>query len=276
MAAPAGGRALWRGTLGFGLIQIPIVLLPAEQTHELAFHELDKRDMSRIGYERISKSTGKPVEWKDVVKGYEIEKGRFVVLDPEDFKKANVAATQSIDILDFVEKDAIPPTYFERPYYVLPDRRGEKAYAVLHEALGKKGYVAIGLVVIRTRQHLCAVVPLGGGLVLELLRFAHELRPAQKASPAAKASPKEVALAEQLIEGMASAWDPKKYRDSYSEDLLAAIRQKDEKGHVRPSGVPAARTVKLTDLSELLRKSLAVTKKGARHGRPTRRAKAAA
>jgi DNA end-binding protein Ku len=266
-------RAIWRGSLGFGLIQIPVALATAESPSELAFHELDRRDSARIGYERINKVTGKPVAWKDIVKGYELDKGRFVVVEPEDFKKANVAATQSIDVLDFVRMDEIPPLFFERPYYVIPERRGIKAYAVLRDAMASKGYAAIALVVLRTRQHLCAVVPHGNGLVLELLRFAHELRPMEKvAVGAAKATPREIALAEQLIEGMASAWDPKRYRDSYSDDLLAAIRQKDKSGRIEPVGTPTPRPANVMDLAALLQKSLAGAKT---RGRPTKNRKAA-
>jgi DNA end-binding protein Ku len=266
-------RAIWRGSLGFGLIQIPVALATAESPSELAFHELDRRDSARIGYERINKVTGKPVAWKDIVKGYELDKGRFVVVEPEDFKKANVAATQSIDVLDFVRTGEIPPLFFERPYYVIPEKRGIKAYAVLRDAMASKGYAAIALVVLRTRQHLCAVVPHGNGLVLELLRFAHELRPMEKvAVGAAKATPREIALAEQLIEGMASAWDPKRYRDSYSDDLLAAIRQKDKSGRIEPVGTPTPRPANVMDLAALLQKSLAGAKT---RGRPTKNRKAA-
>ncbi|MDP9000097.1 MAG: Ku protein [Myxococcota bacterium] len=266
-------RALWRGSLGFGLIQIPAALVTAESPSELAFHELDKRDSARIGYERVNKSTGKPVEWKDIVKGYEIEKGRFVVLEPDDFAKANVAATQSIDVLDFVRLMDIPPLYYERPYYIVPEKGGQKAYAVLRDALASKGYAAIATVVLRTRQHLCAVIPQGNGLVLELLRFAHELRPMAKgADGPSKATSKEIALAEQLIDGMKSAWDPKRYRDSYSDDLLAAIRQKDKTGRVEPVGTAVARPANVMNLADLLQQSLAATKK---RGRTAKARKAA-
>jgi DNA end-binding protein Ku len=260
------GRALWSGTIGFGLIQIPVKLVTAETTKELAFHELDRRDSARIGYERVNKSTGKPVEWKDVVKGYEIEKGRFVVLDPEDFQKANVEASQSVDITDFVRASEIELPYFERPYYLVPDKRGQKAYAVLRDALASKGYVGVGLVVLRTRQHLCAVVPQGRGLVLELLRFEHELKPMVGVAAAPAASPRDLALAEKLMEAMVGRWDPAKYHDAYSEDLLAAIRQKDKTGKIQPAKVPAARESNVTDLSELLRRSMDSIKKGGSRG----------
>jgi DNA end-binding protein Ku len=271
------GRALWNGSLGFGLVQIPVKLVTAEVSNELAFHELDKRDFGRIGFERINKTTGKPVEWKDIVKGYEIEKGRFVVVEADDFRKANVEATQTIEILDVVRAGEIPLPFFERPYYVVPDKRGQKAYALLRDALAAKGYVAVALVVIRTRQHLCAVVPEGRGLVLEILRFSHQLK-SHELKPMARvaevppaATSKERALAEKLIEGMVGRWDPTKYRDSYAEDLLAAIRQKDKSGRVEPVNVPARREATVTDLAELLRRSIGAkkpaTKSGARAGK---------
>jgi len=266
------GRSLWSGSLGFGLVQIPVKLVTAEVSKELSFHELDKRDLGRIGFERINKTTGKPVEWKDIVKGYEIEKGRFVVVEPDDFRKANVEATQTIDILDVVRAGEIPLPFFERPYYVVPDKRGQKAYALLRDALAAKGYVAVALVVIRTRQHLCAIVPEGKGLVLEILRFSHELKPMAKVAEARpEAAAKERALAETLIEGMVGRWDPTKYRDSYAEDLLAAIRKKDKGGQVEPVNVPARREATVTDLAELLRRSIGAkkpaTKGGARAGK---------
>jgi DNA end-binding protein Ku len=217
-------RALWSGTMGFGLIQIPVRLLTAEVRNELAFHQLDRRDGSRIGYERVSKTTGERVEWQDIVKGYEIEKGRFVVLEPEDFQRANVRATQTIEIVDFVGRGEIPWPFLERPYYVVPEARGRRAYAVLRDALAKKGYVGIALVVLRTRQHLGALVPQDAALVLEILRFAHELKPMPELGDLPTSSARDVALAEKLMEAMVSPWEPAKYRDAYADDLLAAIR----------------------------------------------------
>jgi DNA end-binding protein Ku len=268
------GRALWTGTVGFGLIQIPVKLFTAEATKQLAFHELDRRDSARIGYERVNKSTGEPVEWKDVVKGYEIEKGRFVILDPEDFQKASVEASQSIEISDFVHASEIPLLYFERPYYLVPDKRGQKAYAVLRDALASKGYVGVGLVVIRTRQHLCAVVPQGKGLALELLRFEHELKPMAGVAAGPAASSRDVALAEKLMDAMVGRWNPGKYRDSYGEDLMAAIREKDKTGKIAPAKHAATRPSNVTDLSELLRRSMDSLKKGG--GRTVKKGKAAA
>ncbi|MEO8875178.1 MAG: Ku protein [Polyangiaceae bacterium] len=270
-------RALWSGTIGFGLVQIPVSLVPAEKSHELSFHQLDERDMSPIGYDRINKTTGKKVEWEHIVKGYEITKGKFVIVTDDDFKKANVESTQSIDIEDFVDRAEIHPTYYERPYYLLPGKKGQKAYAVLRDALAAKDLVAIALVVIRTRQHLCAVMAEGNRLLLELLRFDHELRSAAETSSgkSEKASPKEIKLAEQLIDGMVTTWDPKKYKDTYTSDLLAAIREKAKTGTIAPRHAAKhddADQHEATDLISLLQRSVSA-KKGGASGKKAKTAK---
>lgn len=252
-------RALWTGTIGFGLVQIPVNLVPAEKSGELAFHQLDERDMSPIGYERINKRTGKKVDWEHIVKGYEITKGKFVIVTDEDLKHANVAATQSIDIEDFVDKDEIHPTYYERPYYLVPGKQGHKAYAVLRDALAGRNLAAIATVVIRTRQHLCAVLAEGNRLLLELLRFEHELRPIRDvAKKTDRASPKEIALANQLIEGMVTRFDPKKYKDTYSDDLLRAIHEKAKTGKitVKQDDLRSHESGSTIDLVALLQKSI--------------------
>jgi DNA end-binding protein Ku len=262
-----GSRAIWTGSIGFGLVQIPVRVYARERTNDLAFHQVDRRDGALSGYERVNKDTHKPVQWADIVKGYEIRKGQFVVVTDEDFEKANVEASQTIEIQDFVDAQSIPHEFFERPYVLLPDKRGGKAYGVLREALGKKRLAAIALVVIRTRQHLCAVLAEGETLSLELLRFAHELRSVREVAgrmpkeATAQASPKEIALAEQLIEGMIVDWDPAKYKDSYRDELLAAIRHKAETGTLEPRHVPASRRAGPIDLVQLLQRSVASARK---------------
>jgi DNA end-binding protein Ku len=266
-AAPAnetghGSRALWNGSIGFGLVQIPVRLYPRERSNDLAFHQIDRRDGSLVGYERVNKTTGKRVDWNDVAKGYEIEKGHYVLVTDDDFEKANVGASQTIEIQDFVRASDIPPEYFDRPYVLVPDKRGAKAYAVLRDTLEKKKLAAVGLVVLRTRQHLCSVHPEGDLLVVELLRFAHELRSVKEAagSQAAVATPKatakEMALAEQLIDRMASKWNPARYKDSYRDDLLEAIHHKAETGTLEPRHEPAKQG-RVVDLVGLLEKSVA-------------------
>ncbi len=260
------GRALWKGALSFGLVQIPVGMYSAEKPNELAFHQLDKHDDAPIGYDRVNKRTGKKVAYEDIVKGYELRKGSYVLVTDDDFKKANVAASQTIDIEDFVDAASIEPAYFERPYHLLPDGKTAKAYSVLRDAMAKKNLVAIALVVIRTRQHLCAVVPRGHLLELDLLRFHHELRPApaRSATLASKATAREVELAEQLIEKMVTKWTPEKYKDSYRDDLLRALREKAKTGVLEPRNVPEKTSANAgTDLLSLLQASV---KHGAKNG----------
>lgn len=263
----ASGRAIWTGSVGFGLVQIPVRLFARERLNDLTFHQIDRRDHAPIGYERVNKDTGKPVAWGDIAKGYEIQKGQMVIVDDKDFEKANVTASHTVEIQDFVDARAIASAFFDRPYVLAPDRGGQKAYAVLRDVLRKKALAAVGLVVLRTRQHLCAVTAEGDFLLLELLRFAHELRPLREITPrpsdaaSSKATPKELALAEQLIERMVAAWDPAKYVDTYRDDLLAAILRKAESGVLEPQHVPPPPRAKAIDLASLLEKSVASAKK---------------
>ncbi|HEV8245606.1 MAG TPA: Ku protein, partial [Polyangiaceae bacterium] len=169
-------RAIWKGSIAFGLVQIPVALHSAEEPDELSFDLLDRRDLAPIGYERINKRTGRKVEWKNVVKGYEYRDGKYVVVTDADFEQANVEATHTIDIEQFVDLAAVDALYFERPYYLSATKAGRKAYALLRETLDKARKVAVCKVVIRTRQHLALVMPWHDALVLMLLRFDHELR----------------------------------------------------------------------------------------------------
>ena len=276
--APRGAqRGIWSGSISFGLLQIPVSLIPAEsRAEELHFRLLDKRDLSPVRYERVSTATGKPVQWKDIVKGYEIEKDNFVVIDPEDLAKANVKATQTIDIQDFVPRDQIDPAYFERPYFMVPQPRAMKAYVLLRQALEKKGAVAIATFVLRTREHLVAIMPVGDALMLELLRFGHELKeaddiPLPDRSDVKSLSDRELAMAEQLIEGMMTDWQPRKYKDRYYRDVMKIIEEKAKTGevtehHTRTTGTVAHDDV--VDLLDLLKKSVAKSGRAANDARP--------
>ncbi len=264
--APRGAqRGIWSGSISFGLLQIPISLIPAEsRAEELHFRQLDKRDLSPVRYERVSSATGKPVAWKDIVKGYEIEKDNYVVIDPEDLAKANVKATQTIDIQDFVPRDQIDPAFFETPYFIVPQPRAMKAYVLLREALEKKKAVAVATFVLRTREHLVAIMPVGDALMLEVLRFGHELKDAEDIPLPDRADTKalgdrELAMAEQLIEGMMSDWDPRKYKDKYYGDVMKIIEEKAKTGSVTEHHVEKAGTVAndVVDLLDLLKKSVA-------------------
>ena len=280
-------RVIWKGAISFSLIHIPVSLYPASRSASLDFTMLDKRDFSPIGYQRINKSTGKTVEWGDIVKGYEYEKGEYVVLSDEDFRQATVEATQTIDIQGFVELSEIPPMYYDTPYYLAADKRGEKVYTLLREALAKSGTVAIGLVVIRTKQHVCALMPVGKTLLLNTLRYADEVLAPEEHAPAAKTledarvAAREFDMAVKLVEDMQQKWDPGDYHDSYREDLLRRIDEKVEAGQTKTL-TPATkarpiRTADVVDLSELLRRSLEQrgSKGAVRRGSRTPRADAA-
>jgi DNA end-binding protein Ku len=260
-------RELWKGTINFGLVNIPVSLYPAEQREELSFTMLDKRDLSPVGYKRFNKNTGDEVPYEQIVKGYEWEDGQYVLLDKEDFKRANVEATQSVDIVGFVEADAIPQYYYESPYYLAPGKHGEKGYALLREVLERSGRVGIANVVIRTRQHLAALYPQGKLLVLNTLRYQNEIRDADdikapEDSKSAKVQPREVQMAERLVDDMAMKWDPGEFHDTYRDDLMKLIEQKAE-GRLKPA--PKERKHKesnVVDFASLLEKSLAARKKG--------------
>jgi DNA end-binding protein Ku len=268
-------RAIWTGTVGFGLVQIPVALHTAEDRAELDMTLLDKRNFSPVGYERINKKTGKEVDWSNIVKGYEHSSGRFVVLTEQDFAEANVEATKQIDILDFVELSEVDPRYLDRPYYLAPLKAGRKSYALLREVLRRTGKAGIGKVVIRTRQHLAAVVAHEEALLLVLMRFADELRdPEGLDLPSTNlkslgVTPKELSMAERLVDGMVSKFEPEKYEDDYRRDLLKLIQRKVKAGELNTipeveKGKPKApKAAPPVDLAELLAQSLAGSKRSA-------------
>jgi DNA end-binding protein Ku len=270
-------RVIWKGAVSFSLIHIPVSLYSASRSASLDFTMLDKRDYSPIGYQRINKGSGKTVEWGDIVKGYEYEKGEYVVMSDEDFRQANVEATQTIDIQGFVEPVEIPPMYYDTPYYLAADKRGEKVYTLLREALVKSNTVAIGLIVMRTKQYVCALMPVGDTLVLNTLRYADEVLDPAEHAPAAKTledarvSQREFGMAVKLVEDMRQKWQPENFRDTYREDLLRRIEQKVEAGETKtltPAAAKASefRTADVVDLSELLKRSLDQRSKGGSGG----------
>ena len=261
-------RALWKGAITFGLVNIPVELYPAEDRKSFKFSMLDKRDFSSVGYKRYSKTSKKEVDWSNIVKGYEYEKDQYVVLSDEDFRRANVKATQSIDIHAFVPADEISLEYFETPYYLAPGTRGQKAYALLRETLRSSKRIAIAQVVIRTTQHLAAVVVNGRALMLNTLRYDDELRNTNGLElPAAgvKATgvtAKEIALARRLVDDMTEHWKPGAYKDTYHDDLMARIKQKIKQGQTKEITEPGKddevrpRSAQVIDLADLLKKSL--------------------
>jgi DNA end-binding protein Ku len=226
-------RALWKGSISFGLVNIPVGLFSAEQRDEgISFAQLDGRSMSPIGYKRYNKSTGEEVPWDDIVRGYEYEPGHYVVLTDEDFEKANVKASRTVEIVDFVDASKIEPMYFDKPYYLAPTTQNSKGYALLRETLRRSGKIGIARVVIRTREYLGAVMARGPMLLLEVLRWPYELRTADDLEVPGEdltelgVTEKELKMAELLVEQMVEEWKPDKYKDKYRDDLLTRIREK--------------------------------------------------
>jgi DNA end-binding protein Ku len=281
-------RSIWKGSISFGLVNIPVTLYPGEQRDEIHFTLLDRHDMSPVGYRRVNKQTGNEVDWEDIVKGYQYEKDQYVVLGEEELRHANVKATQSVEILDFVKTEQIPFVYFDRPYYLEPAPRiGEKGYALLRETLQRSGRAGIAQVVLHTRQHLAMLAPVGEVLVLNLLRYEHELRaPTDVKAPARnlaalRISRKEIEMAARLVEDMSVAWEPARYRDAYREDIRRFVEKKIAAGktlEIEPAEEPPApRAARVLDFMTLLKRSIEETERerpAARTARPRRRATA--
>lgn len=265
-------RPIWKGHISFGLVSIPITLYPAENRFDLHFKLLDSRDKAKIRYSRINEVTGEEVPWDQIVKGYEYDDDKYVLMEDEDFKKVAVEATQTIEIEDFVEEGSIDYVYFDKPYYVVPDKKNQKGYVLLREVLRSTRKVGIAKVVIHTRQYLSTLFVVGEVLVLNLLRFQQELRsadefdlPGNKLSDY-KVSRKEVELAAKLVEAMTVDWKPEKYHDEYRNELMSWIQKK-----AKSKGLEAAPQKKdeeaeeeggkVIDMMELLKKSVQ-TKEG--------------
>lgn len=264
-------HAIWKGSISFGLVTIPISLFSATRSEELKFRLLRKSDMSPINYKRVAEVDGKEVPWDQIVKGYEYEDGQYVVLKDDDFKRADVEATQTVDIVDFVELDDIDPVFFSKPFYMVPNKGGEKAYALLRDVLRDTGKVGIAKVVIKTRQHLAAVKPRRHALVLEIMHFADEIADLESfAIPKeTKIGAKEMDMAKTLVKSMSEKWKPDKYHDDYRSTLLKMIHAKIESGgkEIPTKDAPKKRASNVIDLVEVLRKSIKETggaKSGAR------------
>jgi DNA end-binding protein Ku len=231
-------RALWKGAISFGLVTIPVALYPAgDSRSSVTFHLLHKSDLTRIHNRRVDEEDHE-VPYDEVVKGYEYEKDRYVVITEDDLEKANVDATRSIDIMHFVAADEIDIAYYDTPYYTEPAKAGRKAYALLRETLQRTGKVGVAKLVIRERQHLCVVLPDGLALLAYTLRWPYQLRdPAEFDLPShdldkANVSPQELKMAEQVVDIMTVAWSPEQYRDTYREDIMGLIEEKVRTGKV--------------------------------------------
>jgi DNA end-binding protein Ku len=253
-------RAIWKGSISFGLVNIPIGLYPATRREELKFRLLRKSDLSPVNYKRVAEKDGKEVPWNEIVKGYEYEKGKYVVLKEEDFERVDLEATQTVDIQDFVDQEEIDPMYFYKPYYLEPQKGGDKAYVLLRDALKDSGKVGIAKVVIKTRQYLAGVKPEDSTLVLELMHFADELADPEKLHVPKKkdVGKREMNMAKSLIDSMSSKWNPEKYKDDYREALMEVIEEKVESGGKKIKEKPkkAPKPTKIIDLVSVLQKSL--------------------
>jgi DNA end-binding protein Ku len=256
-------RALWKGAITFGLVTIPVSLFPATRREELRFRQLRSTDLSPVNYKRVAEADGKEVPWDQIVKGYEYEKGKFVVLKDEDFARVDVEATQTVDIMNFVSIDEVDPLLFYKPYYLEVSKGGDKAYVLLRDALLDAGKIAIAKVVIRTRQHLAAVKPQKKGLMLELMHFPKELIDVGEFNqPVEKTVGKsEMQMASQLIESMTTPWQPEQYNDDYHEALEKLIEEKiEDPAKTTQAPTRKRKATNVIDLVSVLQESLRQTK----------------
>jgi len=260
-------RPLWKGHISFGMVNIPVSLVPGDRPdQQVSFELLDDRDMAPIGYRKVNKNSGREVPREHIARGFRLDDGQVVLVSDEDLKKASPERTQTIEIHGFVERDKVPPLYFERPYYLQPTTTGEKGYTLLREAMAATGKAAIGSIVLHSRQHLVLLFVDGPWVLMDTLRYPSELRE-PKELDAPKKSPeqlgireKELDMARRLVEEMAEPWQPEQYHDVYQEELRSAIKRKAESGEAKPTaevveGAPQG-PAKVTDLMTLLKQSV--------------------
>jgi len=251
-------RAIWKGSISFGLVYIPIAVYPATREEKLSFRQLRATDLSPIRYKKVAEADQKEVTADQIVKGFEYERGRFVIMKEEDFAKVRIESTHSIDITDFVDLTQVDPKFFYKPYFLEPQKGGEKAYALLHKALAGTGKIGIAKVVISNREYLASVKPDGLFLVLDLMHFASEiLAPEELKNGSATAiTDKELKMAQSLVESMSTPWEPEKYRDEYRNAMMEIIEQKAQHKEVAKKPAPAMRTTNVVDLVKVLQESL--------------------
>lgn len=270
-------RGIWSGAISFGLLNIPVSVMSAKEDERISFRMLDKRDNSPIGYKQYSKSTGKEIDRKNIIKAYEYEKNQFVAITDDEFKKANPRSTQTIDIEDFVNLKDLDFLLFDKPYYLVPGKNGEKGYVLLRDILEETKKVAIAKFVLRNRQHLVAIIARENYLILEVMRFAHEVTEIKQAKhlddydlKGIRISPREMKAAKALVDEMTEKWKPDKYKDTYQEELVKYIERKIKSGDTREAAeyeeAPKTTNTNQADLMSLLQKSLG-------QGKPTRSTK---
>ncbi|WP_248319922.1 MULTISPECIES: Ku protein [unclassified Caballeronia] len=267
---------IWKGAISFGLVHVPVQLYPATQSEKVGFNLLDKRSMDPIGYKQINKNTGKDVTRDNIVRGFEYEKGKYVVMTDAEIRAANPESTQTVDILSFVDAPEISFLSLDTPYYLTPDRKGEKVYALLRDALKDTGKVGIASVVLHNKQHLAALIPVGPALALNTLRWGDEVRDfsqftfPDEDTKKAGVTAKELDMAKRLIDDMSDSWDPTKYHDTFRDDIMALVEKKVKEGKVAEvmkfeEGGETKASADILDLSELLKRSLkkgGATKRG--------------
>ncbi len=251
-------RPIWKGSISFGLVYIPIAVYPATREEKLSFRQLRATDLSPIKYKKVAEADSKEVSADQIVKGFEYERGQYVVLKEEDFEKVRIESTHSIDITDFVDLEQIDPKFFYKPYFLEPQKGGEKAYSLLHKALSATEKIGIAKVVISNREHLASVKPDGLFLILELMHFAHEILSPEilKNGSVGGITDKELKMAQTLIESMSVPWEPEKYRDEYRTAVLELIEQKAKKKEIADKPVAAPRATNVVDLVKVLQESL--------------------
>lgn len=258
-------RAIWKGAISFGLVHIPVALVSATSSQGVDFDWLDKRSMDPVGYKRINKATGKEITKENIVKGVQYEKGRYVVLSEEEIRASHPKSTQTIEIFGFVDADQIPLQNIDTPYFLAPDKRGEKVYALLRETLVDTKKVALSNVVLHTRQHLCAVMPLESAMVLVILRWPAEVRGLDylelpEAVTDATLSKSERDMAKRLVKDMSAEWQPEEYRDTFEEKIMQLVETKAHEGKIEDvetdPGETERKSADVIDLTELLKRSL--------------------
>jgi DNA end-binding protein Ku len=257
-------RSIWKGNISFALVSIPISLFSATRRNELSFHYLHKKDMSKVSYKRFCDTEDVEVTWDDITRGYEYEKDQYIEITDEDLDKADVELTKTIQIQEFVQEEEIDPVYFDKPYYLEPQKGGERAYALMRDALGQSKKVGIAKVVLKSREHLAAVKTVGEMMTLQTMRFAHEIVDAGELNLPKKAevSKKEMDLANTLIDSMSDKFDPKKYKDDYHDKVLEIIQMKIAGVAPQAPAPKGAGPAKVVDLMEILKQSLNETQKG--------------
>src|SRR5262245_7433720 len=263
-------RAIWSGTISFGLVSVAVRMYSATESKELRFHFLHKDDLKPIGYDKVRKDTGESADPDDVVRGFEIAKGKYVPIEDEDLDRLDIELTHSIDICDFVDLNEIDPIYYRKAYYLLPQDGAEKPYRLLARALDETQKVGIAKVVIRNKQHLAALRPYDGVLVLETMYYADEIRKPENVNGTARVQKAEVDMAKSLIENLSADFKPEKYDDTYRKELLALIRRK-AKG-AKLSEPKEAEEAEVVDLMAALRESVKETKRGRKRRKASRKA----